>query len=234
MEVEHREAGDAELRREHSELPIESRQMRRSRSGEGPAARGGRVVVRGPSRSTRPPTTAPARHATPDRRERPSRHRRHDRRQRRAPSRKPLSGIAVWRIAEREPALLGGNQCITARPLADWTLAPVSPGEREQAGERPEAVHEAGARSARRRRAPRPVTSTSRSPTRSVARPHGSRLTTRPDERAREQRARSARATGGRGRAARAPSRRRRTRSPSTSSARTSPPRGRPSGSASV
>ena len=194
-----------------SELPSESRQIRLSRSGGGPADVPSGASRRGPSRRTRPPTAAPAMQAMPIAMKP----------QRTPPAltiggspsaiAKPLSGIAVCRIASARPRCAGSNQCMTARPLADCTLAPRQPGERNQPAERPEPVHLAARRSARRRSSERPTTSTSRSPIRSVRRPQRNEREERADERGRDQDARLRRATGGRGRAAPAPSPRRRT-----------------------
>ena len=36
----------------------------------------------------------------------------------------PPTGTAVWRTPNASPRSRGGNHCMTARPLADWTLAP--------------------------------------------------------------------------------------------------------------
>ena len=93
--------------------------------------------------------------------------------------------------AEREPALRrAGTSDITARPLADWTLAPAKPATRRAGEERPEAVRlrreQRAARAAARRR---PTTSTTRSPNRSVASPHGTSVRTEPDERRRDEQA---------------------------------------------
>ena len=46
---------------------------------------------------------------------------------------KPLSGIAVCRMPRASPRCCGSNQCMTARPLADWTLAPASPANASSA-----------------------------------------------------------------------------------------------------
>ena len=39
----------------------------------------------------------------------------------------PPSGIAVCRIPSASPRSSGANQCMTARPLAELTLAPAAP-----------------------------------------------------------------------------------------------------------
>ncbi len=232
------EVEDGEARRRRaaaraaSALPIESCQMRGSRSGDRPSAPSRQARRgRGPSRSTtaaerprRRGTRCPASRspsATP-------------------PARtiggsaiattKPLIGIAVCRIAEREAAL-SRREPVHHRAPARRLHARAAPRPRRRAARRAaRSPARRGARAARRRRPPSPTTSTSRSPMRSVASPHGIRLTTEPTSDARDQHAGLRRARGRRGRAGTAPSRRRRTRSPSTSPARTCPRRGRPSG----
>jgi hypothetical protein len=68
---------------------------------------------------------------------------------------------------------------MTARPLADCTLAPVMPAPASSSASTQKPCTAAAPISAAPH-TPRPVTSTARSPSRSVARPHGIRLTTEP------------------------------------------------------
>ncbi len=56
----------------------------------------------------------------------------------------PPIGIAVWRIPSASPRSSGGNHCMTARPLAAFTLAPAAPASVSRPTSRREAAGEAG------------------------------------------------------------------------------------------
>ena len=106
-----------------SALPIDSRQIALSRNGPllGKTESTSAVTASacGPSRITRPPITVPARQA------RPSVAKPHSTPPlamiagRASETAKPLRGIAVCRMPRASPRRSGGNQCRTARPLAD-------------------------------------------------------------------------------------------------------------------
>jgi hypothetical protein len=88
-------------------------------------------------------------------------------------------GIAVCRIPRASPRCEPGNHAITARPLADWTLAPRNPASTSKSN----SSSNVPAREAPRRAKPQPPTparSTHRSPIRSAASPHGISDTTEP------------------------------------------------------
>ena len=113
-----------------SALPIETRQRRESRSG-GPA-RGSPLRLRRAFAETSPADRRRRQGSDPERREAgPDAAVVHERRQ---PERDDEAAQRDRRLAdaEREPALPGGNHAITARPLADWTLAPASPATRAE------------------------------------------------------------------------------------------------------
>ena len=136
VQEQHGEADDAHLRREHErapdrdppEAPVAERRDVASRRRR-PAA--------GISRRTSAPTTARDDARDPHRREAPAGAARHARSAAaRATPAKPLIGIAVCRIPSASPRCEPGNHAITARPLADWTLAPEEPREHEQEQQR--------------------------------------------------------------------------------------------------
>ena len=153
-----------------SALPTERIQIARSRSGGIDGVAGG--AGRGPSRSSAAPTTAVTKH------ERPS-----ARRPQAVPpaatmcgsvseAANPPIGTAVCRIPSASPRSLASNQCMTARPLADWTLAPESPASASSTASAPKLDAWAAASNAAPDPA-RPTPSTTRSPKRSAAMPHG-------------------------------------------------------------
>ena len=85
----------------------------------------------------------------------------------------PPSGTAVCRTPRASPRSSAANQCMTARPLAELTLAPAPPARASRTmSERKSGAYAAPARKAAQ--APRPSPSTTRSPKRSAAMPHGS------------------------------------------------------------
>ena len=91
----------------------------------------------------------------------------------------PPSGIAVWRTPSASPRSAAGNQYMTARPLAAFTLAPAAPAIPSSASSTPkrpacEAPTSAVAQP------PSPAASTSRSPTRSASSPHGNSVSKPP------------------------------------------------------
>ena len=74
--------------------------------------------------------------------------------------------------AEREPSLPRRNQCMTARPLAELTLAPMPPGNGQQHDERQKSSPQPAAATSTPQ-SPSPLASTNRSPTRSASEPPG-------------------------------------------------------------
>ncbi len=84
----------------------------------------------------------------------------------------PPIGTAVCRTPSANPRWLAPNQCITARPLAELTLAPSAPARNSSAVS--EANDPTNAATPRHTdAAPSPAPITVRSPQRSVARPQG-------------------------------------------------------------
>ena len=84
----------------------------------------------------------------------------------------PPAGIAVCRIPSASPRCSGGNQCMTARPLAELTLAPAGSRQREEGDEparssarRPRRPGRRRTRRARRRARPARRTGRPRAPT---------------------------------------------------------------------
>ena len=92
---------------------------------------------------------------------------------------KPLIGIAVCLIPSASPRCEPGNHAITARPLADCTLAPRNPASTSRRSSASN-VAVCDAPSSAKPQPPTPASSTHRSPTRSVASPHGISETTEP------------------------------------------------------
>ena len=141
-----------------------------------PARRTG-PFARRPARRRRPRRgTRSASARSPSSRARP----RDDRRERRARPRRPLIGIAVCRMPSAKPALRGPEPVqhgAPARRVARSRRSP--PPARPAANEHPEAPRRDTRPTSATPHTPRPVTSTSRSPSRSVASPTD-RLTTEP------------------------------------------------------
>ena len=82
------------------------------------------------------------------------------------------SGVEVWRMPSARPRSPGPNQDMTARPLAELTLAPAPPAApRSTTTAAKLDVNAIGA--ARAAQMPRPAARTRRSPMRSASRPHG-------------------------------------------------------------
>lgn len=99
----------------------------------------------------------------------------------------PPSGTAVWRMLIASPRSPSANHVITARPLAPLTLPPSSPTSNSPAPSQPRPGTCCGVGAARSAIASsasavpqRPVSSTGRSPQRSVSRPQGNSLTAMP------------------------------------------------------
>src|SRR5689334_23724095 len=83
------------------------------------------------------------------------------------------TGVDVWRMPSASPRSAGPNHDMTARPLAELTLAPAPPAAPNKATMAAKLdVNAIGTVSAAQR--PRPAARTRRSPTRSASRPHGS------------------------------------------------------------
>ena len=84
----------------------------------------------------------------------------------------PPRGTFAWRIPSARPRSDGANQCITARPLAALTLAPSAPAatRRSTSCAKPEAIPTHPRAIAE---VESPSGRTTRSPMRSVRRPHG-------------------------------------------------------------
>jgi hypothetical protein len=94
----------------------------------------------------------------------------------------PPIGIAVWRTPSAKPLSVAGNHCITALPLAAFTLAPAAPARPTSRISDPNPAAEPAPTSAAAH-ASRPLASTSRSPTRSASTPHGSSVNSVPTQR---------------------------------------------------
>ena len=94
---------------------------------------------------------------------------------------KPPTGIAVCRTPSASPRSFGPNHCMTARPLAAFTLAPAAPA-RASSVPRTAALGANAAPATHPAQPARPAAMTSLSPNRSAASPQGRSVSVPPTQ----------------------------------------------------
>ena len=178
VEVERRCRGTSRQSR-----AVAERRARRSPARPASASASLPAAEHEPRRQPHRPHRAPPGRGTPPRTRRPLRAAGSDERRDEAADRN--RGLPDRRA--RGPAARAPNQCITARPLAEFTLAPGRAREREQDEQRGEARPRTPRPRGSSAQPPRPIASTARSPRRSAAIPHGSSVSERADPAGGEQ-----------------------------------------------